>query len=41
MKGKENKKEQKKEKATGGKAKKQTEYQRDKLTKQDKGLDVK
>lgn len=37
MKGKENKK----EKATGGKAKVQTEYQRDKSSKQDNNQNVK
>lgn len=41
MKGKESKKEKKKEKATGGKAKVLTEYQRAKQTKQESNLDVK
>jgi hypothetical protein len=41
MKGKEQKKEQKKEKATGGKAKVPSEYQRNKLSKQNKDPDVK
>lgn len=41
MKGKENKKEKKKEKAIDGKAKVQTEYQRDKSSKQDNNLNIK
>jgi hypothetical protein len=41
MKGKESKKEKKKEKATTDKPKVQTAYQRDKSSKQDKGLDIK
>jgi hypothetical protein len=41
MKGKESRKEKKKEKATHEKPKVQTDYQRDKSSKQDKGLDVK
>lgn len=41
MKGKESKKEKKKGKATGEKMKEQTEYQRDKLSKQDKTINVK
>lgn len=41
MKGKEIKKERKKEKATGDKIKVITEYQRDKLSKQDKNLNIK
>lgn len=41
MKGKEIKKEKKKEKAMNGKTKVLTKYQRDKLNKQDKSLDIK
>ncbi len=41
MKGKESRKETKKEKVVDGKAKVQTEYQREKSSRQDKGLTVK
>lgn len=41
MKGKESKKEKKKEKATGGKTKVLSDYQREKQSKQDTKLNVK